>query len=161
MAAVRSGLRAGAGQSTTIATRLAAAASPQPMRRSGISLAGAGIATGRMNASSSEVVAPASTELMAPENSTAKPTTAIAMAASAVERDTSVPRQTAAAPATASVSCDSTRSRIVPGKSTSVSCANVPKAANVARAGLAITLSPMANSAGITSAVRVARRVAA
>lgn len=51
-----------------------------------------------MNASSSDVVAPASTELTTPANSTAKATTVIDNAASTVDRDTSVPRQTSTAP---------------------------------------------------------------
>ena len=102
MAALRTGLRAGAGHSKAMATGSAAADDPpahEPIRDL---TSRRGIATGRMNASSSEVVAPASTELTAPANSTAKPTTAIAIAASPVERDASVPTQTNTAPTAAS-----------------------------------------------------------
>src|SRR5437763_11374428 len=93
----RSGLRAGAGHSTAIATSAAPDASPQPARRSGIEEAGPASDTGRMNASSSEVEAPASTELTTPANSTQKATTAIVRAARTVERDVIVPRHTSAA----------------------------------------------------------------
>ena len=52
-------------------------------------------------------------------------------------------------------------SRIGPPKSTSSSIANEPKAANVASFGFPSTLSPRANIAGMTIAVRAARRSAA
>ena len=111
-----------------------------------------------MNASSSDVVAPASTELTTPAKSTPNATSAIAIAASHAEREASVPRHTNTPPATASAACACSRSRIGPGKSTSSSIANEPKAANVANAGLPITRSPSANIAGMTSAARPARR---
>ena len=60
------------------------------------------IATGRMNDSSSDVVAPASTELTTPANSTPKPTSAIATAASHTFCEASVPRHTNTAPTSAS-----------------------------------------------------------
>ena len=60
--AVRTGSCAGAGHSTRMATSAATAASPQPASRAGIDAASPGSETGRMNASSSAVVAPASTE---------------------------------------------------------------------------------------------------
>ncbi len=58
------------------------AAMPQPASRSGIEDAGPASVTGRMKASSSDVVAPASTELTTPAKITAKPTSAVAAAAS-------------------------------------------------------------------------------
>ena len=66
---------------------------PQPARRSGIEEAGPGSETGRMNASSSDTVAPARTELTTPAKSTPSPTTAIAAAAVHAEPETSVPAQ--------------------------------------------------------------------
>ena len=114
-----------------------------------------------MNASSSDVVAPARTELTTPANSTPNATSAIATAASHAERDASVPRHTNTPPVTASAACACSRARIGPAKSTSSSIANEPNAANVANAGLPITRSPSANIAGMTSAVRPARRSAA
>src|SRR5215212_4534072 len=158
MAAASSGFRDGAGHKMEIATRPAAAASAHPARRSGIADAGAGIETGRMNASSNDVEAPASTELITPANNTANATTVIETAASSVDRDARVPRQTSSAPATASDAWASSRSRNSPPKSTSTNIANDPKAANVATAGLPITLSPNANIAGMTTAARAARR---
>ena len=128
-----------------MATIETAPASPQPATRSGIEETGPGSDTGKMKASSSEVVAPASTELTTPANRIAKPTTAIASAATTVQREASVPRQMRTAQATTSALWASTRSRIGPEKSTSSSIANEPKAAKVARIGLPITLSPMAN----------------
>ena len=63
---------------------------------------GPGSETGRMKASSSDVVAPASTELTTPANSTPNATSAIATAATAGEREASVPRHTNTPPVTAS-----------------------------------------------------------
>src|SRR6185503_589046 len=102
MAAARSGLRTGVGQSTTIARSAAPDAIPHAASRSGIADTGPGRLTARMKARSRDVVAPASTELTTPEKSTANPTKAIVIAARAVERDTSVPRQTSRAPVAAS-----------------------------------------------------------
>ena len=73
-------------------------------------------------------------------------------------RPANVPRQTRTAPAPASAVCANNRSRIDPEKSTSSKSANDPNAAKVAMTGLPITLSPMANMAGMTIAVRAARR---
>ncbi len=114
-----------------------------------------------MNANSSDTVAPASTELTEPANSTPKPTSPIASAPSQAEREQTVPTQTNTAPASASPTCAWSRSRIGPPKSTSNSIANEPNAANVATAGLPITSSPSANMAGMTKAARPARRNAA
>jgi hypothetical protein len=148
----------GAGQSTAIATRAAAEAMLQPISRSGIVEAGLACETGRMNASSSEVDALASTELTTPAKSTPNATTAIAAAASQGLRDASVPVQTSAPPATARAACACRRSRMGPPKSTSNSIANEPNAAKVASSGLSSPLSPMAKSAGMMIAVRAARR---
>ena len=63
--------------------------------------------------------------------------------------------------ATASVAWLRSRSRIGPTKSTSSSIANEPKAAKVATTGFPITSVPSAKSAGMTIAVRPARRSAA
>jgi hypothetical protein len=161
IAATRTELRAGEGHSSEIARTETAPARPQPAMRSGIEETGPGSDTGRMNASSSEVVAPASTELTTPANRIANPTTPIASAAATVEREASVPRQMRTAQATTSELWASTRSRSGPEKSTSSSIANEPNAANVARIGLPITLSPIANIAGMISAARAARRRAA
>ena len=113
-----------------------------------------------MKASSSDVVAPASTELAMPANSTANATSAIATAATGVDCDASVPTHTKTPPTRASEACARRRSRIGPPKSTSSSIANEPNTANVASVGLPITLSPRANIAGITIAARPARRSA-
>ena len=92
-----------------------------------------------MNARSSEVDAPARTELTTPANSTQKATIAIAIAASHGSRDASVPAQTRTAPASPSVACACSRSRIGPLKSTSTTVANEPNAANVATLRLPMT----------------------
>ena len=109
----------------------------------------------------SEIEAPASTELTTPANRTANPTRAVTTTASQVVSETSVPTQMRPAPAAASATCETTRSRIGPLKSTSRSSANEPKAANVAIAGLWMTSSPSAKTAGMTIAPRPARRSAA
>ncbi len=114
-----------------------------------------------MNASSSEVVAPASTELTTPAKITPKPTSAIAAAASQALREATVPTQMNTAPTRQSDTCASTRSLIGPPKSTSNSSAKEPNAAKVASSGLSSTSAPTANIAGITIAVRPARRSAA
>jgi hypothetical protein len=85
---------------------------------------------------------------------TPKATSAIATAASPGEREATVPSDTNTPPVSASAACACSRALIGPGKSTSSSIANEPKAANVATAGLAITTSPSANMAGMTSAAR-------
>ncbi len=66
------GPRVGVGHSSATASSAAPEAIAQPASRSGIERRGPGSDTGRMKASSSEVVAPASTELTTPANSTAK-----------------------------------------------------------------------------------------
>ena len=71
-----------------------------------------------------------------------------------------MPRQISTAQATPSAAWSSTRSLSGPEKSTSSSIANDPNATNVPTAGLPITLSPIANSAGIRIAARAARRSA-
>jgi hypothetical protein len=154
----RSGSRVGAGQSTAITTSEAAEAIPQPASRAGIDDNGPAKVIGRMNASRSDVVAPASTELTTPEKSTPKATRAIATAESQTVRPANVPRQTRTAPTPASAACARNRSRIDPEKSTSSRSAKDPNAAKVAMTGLPMTLSPMANIAGMTIAVRAARR---
>ena len=159
-AAPRSGSRAGAGHNSPTAMNEAADARPQPASRSGIDDAGPANDTGRMNASSSATVAPASTELTTPAKSTPNPTIAIASAAVQAEREASVPMQTNAAPVAASAVCACSRERIGPPKSTSSSIANAPIAAKIDTVGLPITWEPSANSAGITSAARPARRSA-
>src|SRR6185437_5704129 len=77
---VRKGSRAGAGQSTVMASKVTAEASPQPASRLPSEENGPGRDTGRMKASSSAVEAPASTELTTPTNSTTNATTAITAA---------------------------------------------------------------------------------
>ena len=157
----RNGSRAGVGQSSSTASSDATEASPQPASRDGIEAAGAISDTGRMKASSSDVVAPASTELTTPAKITAKPTTAMATAASQALREASVPTQTNTAPTSASATCARTRSPVEPPKSTSNSIAKEPNAAKVARSALSSTVAPRANMAGMTIAVRPARRSAA
>jgi hypothetical protein len=161
IAAARIRSRAGAGHSSATAANAAPAAMPQPASRTGTDDTGPARDTGKMKASSSDVVAPASTELTTPAKTTPKPTTAIDTAASHTACDASVPRQTNTPPATASAACAWSRSRIGPLKSTSSSIAKDPKAANVASTALPMTLSPSANMAGMTIAVRPARRSAA
>ena len=114
-----------------------------------------------MKASSNDVVALASTELTTPAKITPKPTTAIATAPSQAERDTRVPANTKTAPTSTRAMWACRRSRIGPLKSTNKSIANEPNAANVAKVGSPITLSPKANMAGMMIAVRAARRNAA
>jgi hypothetical protein len=116
--------------------------------------------TGRMNASSRDVVAPASTELTTAENRTANPTTAIESTDSQTVPATSAPTTTSTAPATASPTCACSRRRIVPEKSTSSSIANEPKAAKTATTGSSTISLPIANAAGMATAVRAARRSA-
>src|ERR1700761_3512396 len=77
IALTRIGSRVAAGHRNAIAITDAPAAIPQPATRSGICDAGPGSDTGRMNASSSDVVALAITELTTAENRTTKATTAI------------------------------------------------------------------------------------
>jgi hypothetical protein len=107
------------------------------------------------------VDAPARTELTTPENSTRKPMTTITATASQVSSATSVPRQMRAAQATARPRCARSRCTIDPVKSTSSSIENEPNAAKVAMVGEPMTWLQRANRAGITMAVRPARRVAA
>ena len=116
--------------------------------------------TGRMKASRSDVVAPASTELTTPENRTANPTIAIDATASHTVPATSAPATTSTAPATASATCAWSRRRIEPEKSTSSSIANEPKAAKTATIGSPTTSLPIAKAAGMAIAVRAARRSA-
>ena len=161
IAAPRSRSAVGAGQSSQIASSEAAAAVPQPARRSGIAEAGAAIETGRMSASSRETVAPASTELTTPEKRIPSATTAVTATAVHVEREASVPTHTRHAPASPSAACDPSRVRIGPVKSTRSSIENEPNAAKTAKFGFPTTFSPTANAAGITIAPRPARRSAA
>ena len=160
-AAPRSRSRAGAGHSSAVATSATPAAIPQPASRSGTADAGAASDTGKMNASSSAVVAPASTELTTPAKITPNPTTAIATAANHAVCEASVARQTNTPPTMASAACAWSRSAIGPPKSTRSSIANDPNAANVANCGLPMTLSPKANMDGMMIAALVARRSAA
>ncbi len=118
--------------------------------------------TGRMNASSSEVVAPASTELTTPgEDHREADDRHRQRRQPHALRERACRGTTNARPRRASAACACRRSRIGPPKSTSSSIANEPNAANVATTGLPITLSPSANIAGITIAARPARRSAA
>jgi hypothetical protein len=153
--------RGGAGHNTEMASVATAAAISQPTSRSGIDDVGARRETGRMKASSSEVVVAVITELTTPAKMTTRPTSATAAAASHAAREASVPMQTSMPLATASAIWFCTRTRIGPAKSTSNNMAKEPRAAKVAIVGLPMTLSPMANSAGMTIAVRPARRRAA
>src|ERR1700736_1289890 len=93
-AAPRSRSCAGAGHRSAVATSAAPPAIPQPASRSGTADAGAASDTGKMNASSSAVVAPARTELTTPAKITPNPTTAIATAADHAVGEASVARQT-------------------------------------------------------------------
>src|SRR5262245_26277560 len=93
-AAPRSRSRAGAGHKSAVAASAAPPAIPQPASRSGTADAGAAKDTGKMNASSSAVVVPASTELTTPAKITPNPTTAIATAATHAVCEASVARQT-------------------------------------------------------------------
>ncbi len=124
-----SGSWEGAGHNTVTAMKEAAAAIAQPARRSGIDETGARRVTGRMKASSSEVLAAVRTELTVPEKSTANPAIAIATAASQVAREASVPMQTNVAPTTARAIWFCRRKRTGPPKSTSSNRANEPNAA--------------------------------
>ncbi len=133
----------------------------QPSSLAGTSDAVPMIVTGRMNESSNDVLADASTELTVPANSTAKATTAIEATASQTGFDSSVPRHTKTAPTTASQDCAWRRSRSGPLKSTSISMANEPNAEKIATSAFRRTTLPKANSTGITMAVRPARRSAA
>jgi hypothetical protein len=161
VAAVRSPSRRGVGHSTATATNAAPPAIAHPASLSGSDAIPPASVTGRMNASSSDVVALARTELTTPAKITTKPTTAIATTASQTASEASVPSVTRTSPVSASAACACSRSRSGPLKSASSSIANEPNAANVARIGLAITSSPSANIAGITIAARPARRSAA
>ena len=135
-----------------------APASSHPASRSGIELTGPVSETGRMNASSSEVDAPARAELTTPANSTKKPTISMARAASQATREASVPRQAKIAPVRISAVWSGSRSRIRPPNATNSSMDSDPKAANVAMTGLPITLMLSASSAGMTIAARPERR---
>ncbi len=156
----RSGSRAGAGHNSVMASRDAAPASSHPASRSGIELAGARSETGRMNASSSEVDAPARAELTTPANSTKKPTTSMARAASQAAREASVARQAKTAPVRIRATWSGSRSRIRPPNATNSSMDSDPNAAKVAMTGLPITLMLSASRAGMTIAARPDRRSA-
>src|SRR5258707_5324860 len=93
-AAPRSRSRAGAGHRNAVATSATPPAIAQPASRSGTADGGAASDTGKMNASSSAVVAPASTELTTPAKITPNPTTVIATAADHAVCEASVARQT-------------------------------------------------------------------
>ncbi|MHA5048909.1 hypothetical protein [Streptomyces sp. SD15] len=140
---------------------VATVARPAPASRSGSWDNGTGAVTGRTKASNSAVDAPARTELTTPEKSTRKPTTTMTETASQVWPATSVPRLIRTAQATASPRCARSRCVIGPVKSTSSSIENDPNAAKVAIVGEPMTWLHSANRAGITIAVRPARRVAA
>ena len=71
-----------------------------------------------------------------------------------------MPSTTSTAPASASASCERRRSAIGPENDASSRLAKEPNAANAATCGLPITFTLSANSAGITIAVRPARRSA-
>ena len=161
MAPLRTGSRSGAGHIHRIAGSEHAAARPHPASRSGIAAAGAARDTGRMKASSSVWVAPARTELATPANSTPKPTTAIATAASQLVCETSVAMAISAPHATARAIWLRRRSRIAPRKSARSSIAKAPNAEKVATVGFSMTFTPSANRAGMTIADRDARRNAA
>jgi hypothetical protein len=107
------------------------------------------------------VAEPASTELTTPANSTRKPMTTVHRTASHVTRATSVPRLISTAQATANSRCARSRCTSGPLYSTSSSIAKEPNAAKLAIVTEWMTWVHSANSAGMTSAVRPARRVAA
>ncbi len=144
-----------------IASSPAPEAIPQPVSRSGIEETGPSKDTERMNDRTNDVVALASTELTTPAKSTAKATTVIATAATQSHCVARVPRQMNTAPVRISASWASMRARIGPVNSTSSSIPKEPNAAKVATWGLPITSALKANAAGMTTAVRAARRVAA
>ena len=81
-------------------------------------------------------------------------------AASQSTVETAVPSTTNTAPASASASWERRRSAIGPENDASPRLAKAPNAANAATWGLPITFTLSANSAGITIAVRPARRSA-
>src|ERR1700677_3179983 len=130
IALTRIGSRVAAGHRIAIAITDAPAAMPQPATRSGICEAGPGSDTGRMYASSSEVVALAITELTTDENSTTNATIAIPTTEIQVVCDASVPRAISTAQATPNSAWERIRSWIGPVKSTSSNIANEPNAAN-------------------------------
>ena len=128
MARVSTGKATGDGHRTVIATSETAAEIPQPATRSGISESGPGQRHGSTNASSSGVVALATTELTTAPKSTMNPTANMPIVASAVEFETSVPRQIITMQAMPRSACDRNRSSRVPPKSTRSSIPNAPKA---------------------------------
>ena len=130
---------AGAGHTNVTASTDSPPAIPQPASRSGICDAGPGNDTGRMKLSSSDVVAPASTELTTDENTIATATTVIAATARTSEREHSVPTDTSPPPTSTSAIWSRARSGNGPRKSTSSSVEIAPNAANVAVIGLPIT----------------------
>ena len=142
--------------------RATADASAQPASRDGIADAGAVSETGRMNASSSEVVAPASTELTTPANRTPKPTTRHRRGgqprrcARPACRGRRTPHRPARAPA-----CACTRSRIGPREVDEQQQRERAERRERREVRVVEHLVPIANRAGITSAVRAARRSAA
>jgi len=93
---------------------------------------------------------------MTPAKSVAKPTTAIAPAASQACREQSVPSVMKATPTHASARYATRRVRGGPVNSTRTSSANEPKAAKSEVCGCPITLSAKANTAGMTIAARAA-----
>ncbi len=155
------GKATGEGHNTLVAIIAATVAIPQPAIRAGIWEAGPGTVTGRMNDSTSGVAALAITELTTPLNNTTKATMNIAIVATTVDCETSVPRQISTTQASPISACDRRRSSREPWKSTSNRFANEPKAMKYDIVGLPITLSANANSPGISIAARPARRSAA
>ncbi|WP_234436045.1 hypothetical protein [Streptomyces sp. NRRL S-813] len=139
----------------------APAASTTPISRSGNCPSGAGVATGRMNASSSGVAAPARTELTTPEKSTTKPTDTVATTAVQTDRAARVPSETSTTHATASAACARIRWAGGPVNSTSRSIENAPNAAKVAATGEWKTWVHNAKRRGSTTVALAARRVAA
>jgi hypothetical protein len=94
--------------------------------------------------------------LITPEKSTAKPTTAIAPAASHGFREQRVPSVMNTAPTNPSPRYAARRLRGGPAKSVRTSIANDPKAARIDVCGCSITLSASAKTAGMTIAARAA-----
>ena len=105
--------------------------------------------TGKMNASSSAVVAPASTELTTPAKITPNPATAIEAAASHAVCEASVARQTNTPPVTASAALRREPFRHGAAEIDQDNIAKDPKRAQRSQLRVADDLSPKANRAGM------------
>jgi hypothetical protein len=144
------------GQSSRCARIPANTASAHPSRRAGRADIGAAIDTGKTNVNIAAVAAAAKYPLITPENRIAKPTTAIAAAASHGSREHNVPMTMFTAPTQPSRAYAANRVRAGPLKSARTSIANDPNAAKMVVCGLPMTWSANAKTAGITIAARAA-----